>query len=239
MAGAPQRDAMGKEVGMNRRPITIFATSIVVAVLGIGLLTACIPPPGNGTPTPLPTRTAAPSAPASSGVATGSQAPACANGTSLVAVRATAADTGFPIPVEWSDPALGPADDLFFTLSDVAPTIPLDPLGPASLTLGLNYSTGGEFFSLTAGAVDLAYDPGTGAVSGAVATGYGKDSRTAFPDPLNDPSRFDGTLIHPDGSGANGRLDGRITRAGRQAFHFVVEMKEICSSTTTNPTPEP
>lgn len=226
---------------MNPRPIVMLARSVVVTVMGIGLLSGCVPGSvGNGSPTARPTATGVASAPASSGPVTASQAPGCQDGTSLVAVRATVADTGFPIPVEWMDPALGPADDLFFTLSDVSPTIPLVPTGPASLTVGLNYSTGEDFFALTAGAVDLAYDQGTGVVSGPVATGYGKNSRRAKPDPVDDPSQFNGILSHPDGSGANGQLDGTITHAGRQNFHFVVETKEICaSSPNTNPTPEP
>ena len=70
----------------------------------------------------------------------------CVEGAATVAVRATAPDTGFPIPVRWV--GLGPADDLFFTLSDVSPRIPITPAGPASLTVGLNYTTGGDRYAV-------------------------------------------------------------------------------------------
>jgi len=227
---------------MNRRRIWMHATGFVVAVLGVALLSACATPsPGaSGSPTTLATRTGSPSAPISSRDVTASQAPTCADGTSLVAIRAAAADTGFPLPVQWADPALGPADDLFFTLSDVAPMIPLVPTGPATLIVGLSYATGGDRFVLTAGAGTLTYDVASGRVSGPLGTGYGKNSKSATPDPISDPSQFEGILTHPDGSGANGQLTGTITHSGRRDFHFVVEMTEICASThPTGATPEP
>src|SRR6185295_19066307 len=106
----------------------------------------------------------------------------------LVAMKATAPDTGFALPVTWTN--LGPAGDLFFWLNDVTPEIPLQPAGPAVLRVGLGYFTGGDRIAFTANSATLTYDPATGKVSGDVATGYGKNSNRATTDAQ--PSRFEG-----------------------------------------------
>ncbi len=145
-------------------------------------------------------------------------------------MRATDPTTGFPIKVAWTN--LGPTGDLFVTLSDVSPTIAISPAGPGALTLGLSYLTGGDRFALTAGAVALAYDPATGGVTGALATGYGKNSNRAAPDAQ--PSQLVATLVRPAG-GANGSLTGTITHAGRRDYQFKVEMTEKTIQVASGP----
>ena len=173
---------------MNRRPLWILLIVGVLVVagafafgtglLGSGAGASASPgtsPGASGSPAALATGTGtgSPSAPAPSSVAPASPAPSCVGVAQRVAVRATAADTGFPIPVQWTD--LGPADDLHLFLSDVAPTILITPAGPSSLNVGLSYITGGDNVAFTAGSVTLTYDLATGRVSGPVATGYGEE----------------------------------------------------------------
>jgi hypothetical protein len=231
---------------MNRRPLWIIV--IGAALLGVvlvalsGVLSATngpgssAAPSGSGAP--------AGSAPAPSAVVSGSPvaivpgspasspgaAPTCVQTTGTVVVRATDPATGFPVKVEWI--TLGPTDDLFFTLSDVSPTIPTNPLGPAAMTLGLSYITGGDRFILTAGTAALAYDPGSGKVTGELATGYGKNASRAAPDAQ--PSKFEGTLTLPSGS-TEGSLTGRITHAGRRDYDFRVAMIEKSVSVAIGP----
>lgn len=177
-----------------------------------------------------------PSAP----VASPGPSASCVVESRLVAMRAVAADTGFPVPVTWT--ALGPADDLFFSLNDVTPTIPLEPAGPASLIVGLGYFTGGDRFAFTASSVTLAYDPATGRVTGDVRTGYGKNSNRATTD--TPPAPFEGTLTRGTG-GANGTFVGSIAHHAR-TFAFRMEMTEktvqVASGpgcTATSPTDAP
>jgi hypothetical protein len=157
----------------------------------------------------------------SAAVASPAPAPTCVETNQLVAVRATAADTGFPLPVEWT--RLGPVGDLFLTLSDVSPTIPLDGSAPAAITVGLSYLTGGDRVAFTASSVTLAYDPATGDVTGDVATGYGKNSNRATTDTA--PSAFTGTLRRAGASGGNGTLEGSIAHRAR-TFAFKVPTTE-------------
>jgi hypothetical protein len=131
--------------------------------------------------------------------------------------------------VTWTN--LGPAGDLFFSLNDVTPEIPLDPPGPAVLKVGLGYFTGGDRFAFTASSSALAYDPATGRLSGDLATGYGKNSNRATTD--SQPAPFQGTLTRPTG-GANGLLVGSIAHHAR-TFEFRVEMTEKTVQVATSP----
>lgn len=229
---------------MNRRPLPIIA--LVAALAGVGLIalliglsgagSGSVPSPGAngssgvaGSASPSTAVADSPPPPSASPVAAPSAAATCSAGTQLVALRAVAPDTGFPVPVRWTD--LGPAGDLFFTLSDVSPTVPIAPAGPASLTVGLSYMTGGDRFAFTAGSGTLTYDPATGRVSGDVDTGYGKNSNRASTDAS--PSRFEGSLTRPTG-GANGLLTGSIAHAAR-TFEFRVEMTEKTIATASGP----
>jgi hypothetical protein len=226
---------------MNRRPLWIIVVGAVL--LGAGLLalsgafsptTAPTAPSGSAQPTGSPSGSAAAVATASGAAPATSATPGpsaagpaatpaatCVQVAQLVAVRASDPATGFPVKVAWTN--LGPAGDLFLTLSDVAPTIPITPAGPAALTVGLGYMTGGDRFALTAGSLTLVYDPATGAVTGDVATGYGKNSNRATTDAQ--PSQLVATLVRPAG-GANGSLTGTISHAGRRDYQFTVEMAE-------------
>jgi len=217
---------------MDRRPILVVAVAAVLVGVGLVALvggSAGTPTTSTASGSPLPSGSAAglpagsgsPSVPAGSAVASVRPAPTCVETSLVVAVRALAADTGFPIPVRWT--GLGPADDLFLTLSDVAPTIPITPPGPASITLGLGYMTGGDRIAFTAGSVSLSYDPASGRVSGNVDTGYGKNSNRATKDPA--PSRFEGVLTRAAAASANGVLTGSIAHSAR-SFEFRIEMTE-------------
>lgn len=157
-------------------------------------------------------------------------------------MRATAPATGFTLPVKWMN--LGPAADLFLSLNDVTPEIPLQPAGPALLKVGLGYFTGGDRIAFTASSNTLTYDPATGRLSGDLATGYGKNSNRATTDTQAAP--FTGTLTRPSG-GANGLLVGSIAHHAR-TFEFRVEMTEGtiqvavgpgCSATSPTDAPLP
>jgi hypothetical protein len=230
---------------MNRRPLWIIVIGAVV--LGVvlvalsGVLSATNGPSSSAAPSGSSApnvSVSAPSAvsPGSPAVASGSPAanpgagPTCVQTTGTVVVRATDPATGFPVKVEWI--ALGPADDLFFTLSDVSPTIPTNPPGPAALTLGLSYITGGDRFILTAGSAGLVYDPPAGKLTGELATGYGKNANRAAPDAQ--PSQLVATLTQPTGS-ADGALTGKITHAGRRDYDFRVAMAEKTVTVATGP----
>lgn len=228
---------------MNRRPLWIVL--IVVGIAGVGLVAFALGGRSNGTgagggnpATGAPSAagpvgsaaTASVSVPPSVAVgASTSPAASCALEPRLVAMRATAPDTGFPLPVKWTN--LGPAGDLFFALNDVTPQIPLEPAGPATLIVGLGYFTGGDQFAFTASSVALAYDPATGRVGGDVRTGYGKNSNRATTDAQ--PSRFEGMLTRGTG-GANGLLTGSIAHHAR-TFAFRVEMSEKTVQVATGP----
>jgi hypothetical protein len=212
---------------MDRR--LILALGIAALVSGLGIA-ACGPAPSGGQPTGVP---ATSGASASSGVTApagataspvvGGPAATCVGTPRLVAVRATAPSTGFPVPVEWI--GLGPAADTFFTLSDVAPRIAIDPLGPASITIGLQYiSASGDRYALTGGSVTLAYDPATGRVSGSLDTGYGKNTNRATTDTV--ASEFDGVYTHGPNPGS-GVLEGTITHPARETYRFKVAMVEL------------
>jgi hypothetical protein len=220
---------------MNRRPLWIIVIGAVV--LGVvlvalsGVLSATNGPASSTAPSGsrAPVTTAsAPSAIASSSqlaspspIASVGAAATCLETDQIVIVRALDPATNFPVKVAWTN--LGPADDLFLTLSDVSPTIPITPAGPVAITIGLAYLTGGDRFALTAGAVALVYDPGTGKITGDLGTGYGKNSNRATTDAQ--PSQFEGTLTPPTG-GANGSLVGTIRHAGRRDHEFRVEMTQ-------------
>ena len=219
---------------MDRRALPIAVIGVVVVgagllALGTGLSgTASGPVPTanasvapGGSPVALATFTASPSTPVPSALAVPSPTPSCEPSSRLVAVRAVAPDSGFPVKVAWI--GLGPPDDLFLTLSDVAPTIPIAPSGPASLNVGLAYATGRDNFAFTAGSLTLTYDATTGRVSGQVATGYGKNSNRATKDAQ--PSQFEGVLTRATSATTNGLLAGRIAHAAR-TFEFKVEMTE-------------
>ncbi len=225
---------------MDRRPLGLIG---IVAIIGVVLAVAGVlalrgggsgsgaspgagassaggaSPTPNGSPLAVATSTASSAAATASAAASNGPAATCAEVTQLVAVRAVAPDTGFPVKVVWN--GLGPADDLHFTLSDVAPTIPLDPAGPASLTIGLSYLTGGDRFAFTAGSVALAYDAASGRLTGDVATGYGKNSNRATTDAA--PSKFEGTLRPLPSPGTDGVLTGSIAHPAR-TFAFTVPM---------------
>lgn len=189
--------------------------------------------PGGGSPTVPGSIAVASSAATIASTPVAAQptaSPVCIETARLEAVRAVAPDTGFPIPVRWTD--LGPSDDLFFTLSDVAPTIPIDPSGPVTLTIGLSFMTGGDRYAFTAGAVDLAYDATSGRVSGDVDTGYGKNSNRATKDA--GPSRFDGTFTRAASPGTNGLLKGSIAHTAR-TFAFELEMTERTAQVAQGP----
>lgn len=214
---------------MDRRLILALVIAALVGAVGIA---GCGPAP-SGLPVASPTAGARSSAaglptggpPTAVPVATpNGPAATCATTNQLIAVRATAADTGFPIPVEWL--GLGPADETFFTLSDVAPRISIDPAGSASITIGLQYISGaGDRYALTGGSLDLAYDPATGRVSGPLDTGYGKNSNRATTDTV--PSQFEGTYTRPAAAGGVGLLEGTVTHPDREDYHFKVQMTEV------------
>ena len=220
---------------MNRRPLWIIVIGAVV--LGVilvalsGVLSSTNGPAGSAAPSASRAPLATASAPAaiasstppasSSPLASVGAAPTCVEIDQIVIVRALDPATNFPVKVAWT--GLGPADDLFLTLSDVSPTIPITPAGPAALTVGLSYITGGDRFALTAGAVALVYDPAAGKITGELGTGYGKNSNRATTDAQ--PSQFEGTLTPPTGT-ANGSLAGTITHAGRRDYAFRVEVTQ-------------
>lgn len=224
---------------MDRRLLLGLGVAAIIVIAGAGLLLSRGATPsasGSATPSPValasvpPASVAAasPSRPDASASAVASAAgsspapsPTCGTTTRLVAVRAAAPDTGFALPVRWT--RLGPAGDLFFTLSDVTPEIPLDGSGPASIRIGLGYMTRGDRIAFTASSVTLAYDPATGNVTGDVDTGYGKNSNRATTDTV--PSPFTGHLQRPDASGANGVFTGSIAHRARE-FAFRVPMAE-------------
>lgn len=209
---------------MNRR--LIRALGIAALVCGPGFA-ACGPAPSGGPSTAAPgsvstsTPVVAGATPTPSVVGPTS-APTCVGTSTLVAIRATDPSTGFPVPVEWI--GLGPAADTFFTLSDVAPRIPIDPLGPASITIGLQYiSASGDRYALTGGSLTLAYDPANGRISGSLDTGYGRNSNRATTDTV--PSQFDGVYTRGPNPGT-GLLEGTITHPNRETYRFKVQMIE-------------
>lgn len=219
---------------MNRRVLWVVPIGVVLAGAGLFALGGGLPALGpaspgasaasataSGSPAAVGTGTGPPSAPTPSQVQNASPAPTCVEVDQWVAVRASAPDTGFPVPVEWI--GLGPAGDVFFTLSDVSPTIPITPAGPAALAVGLSYMTGGDRFAFTASSVTLAYDLVSGRVTGDVRTGFGKNSNRATTDAS--PARFDGTLTRASGAGGIGMLSGSIAHAVR-TFEFRIEMTE-------------
>lgn len=211
---------------MDRRLILGPALAAIVGVFGVA---ACGPMP-SGLPTIGPAQTAssvtsapATPAPATPGPVVSNPAPTCAAATRLVAVRATDPATGFPLAVEWI--GLGSAADTFFTQSEVAPQIPIDPSGPASIIVALQYiSAAGDRFKLTGGSLTLAFDPATGKVTGPLDTGYGKNSNQATTDTM--PSQLAGTYTRPAAAGGSGMLEGTITYPDRETYQFKVVMTE-------------
>jgi hypothetical protein len=214
---------------MDRRLILGLVIAALVGALGIA---ACGPAP-SGAPGASAAAATGPAATPSGPGAT------CTTTSQLIAVRATAADTGFPLPVEWL--GLGPVDDLFFTQSEVAPRIPIDPAGPASIILALAYMDGsGDRYKLTGGSLTLAYDPATGRLSGSLDTGYGKNSNRATTDTV--PSGLDAIYTRPVAAGGTGLLEGTITHPDREDYHFRVQMTEQTEAIVTGPgcaTPRP
>ena len=209
---------------MNRRLILAMGTVAVACCLAFA---ACGPAasgaPAAGAPSASPTNPPVVAGATPTPAVVGpTSAPSCGGTSTLVAIRATAQGTGFPMPVEWI--GLGPAADTFFTLSDVAPRIPIDPLGAASITIGLQYiSASGDRYAMTGGSLILAYDPANGRVSGQLATGYGKNSNRATTDTV--PSQFDGLYTRGPSTGT-GVLDGAIIHPDRETYRFKVQMIE-------------
>jgi hypothetical protein len=218
--------------------VAALASVVLVAVLvggrsnGIGASGGNAATPGGSSPggSSSAATLASPSAgPSTSASPPASPAASCVLASRLIAARATAPSTGFPIPVTWTN--LGPAGDLIFSLNDVTPEIPLQPAGPVYLRVGLGYFTGGDRFAFTASSNTLAYDPATGKVSGDVATGYGKNSNRATTDAQ--PSRFVGVVTRPSG-GANGTFTGSIAHHAR-TFAFRLEIAERTVQVATGP----
>ena len=197
--------------------------AIAALVSGAGFA-ACGPAPSGAQPTGTPTASVSVPAgtPASPAVTGGAPGPTCVGTSGLVAVRATERSTGFPVPVEWI--GLGPDSGAFFTQSDVAPRIPIDPVGPSSITIGMQYvAAAGDRYKLTGGSLTLAYDPATGRLSGTLDTGYGKNANRATTDTV--PSQFEGVYTRgPDPGG--GVLEGTITHPDRETYRFRVRMVE-------------
>ena len=221
---------------MDRRLILGLTIAAIVGALGIAALGGMFGP-ARFIPTPSPA-VVAPSATVP-GSPAAAASPSCAVSRALLAERAKAADTGFPVPVEWL--GIGPADEVHFTQSDVSPRIPIDPLGPASITVALQYIDGaGDRYKLTGGSVALAYDPATGRLSGQLDTGYGKNSNRATTDTV--PSKFDGTYARQTNP-AGGVLEGSITHPDRATYRFKLMLSEqeftIIPCVTTQQTDSP
>jgi hypothetical protein len=226
---------------MDRRLILGLVIAAIVAALAVAAFGGVF---GGAAATAAPSTSATAGAASSgAGSPTGSTptgpvatpngpAASCSTTNQLIAVRATAADTGFPIPVEWL--GLGPGGGVFFTQSEVAPRIPIDPVGPASIIVALQYlDDSGDAYKLTGGSLNLAYDPATGRVSGSLDTGYGKNSNRATTDTV--PSQFEGTYTRPSSAGAVGLLEGTITHPDREDYRFRVQMAEVIAVLTSDP----
>ncbi len=92
------------------------------------------------------------------------------------------------------------------------------------MTIGLSYMTGGDRFILTAGSAGLVYDPGTGKVTGDLASGLRQELEPRGARCAAVAVRGDADAA--DRQRANGSLTGTITHAGRRDYDFRVAMTE-------------